>query len=209
MSNPLTFLPSLGMSGFYTLAEPYASLISATTQYRCEGVKSLSAAVAEGMDPLNSVYLANGDTKESFQSDLSLGISLVTLSSSTGSLVVFPSKALLKVPDGAGVIYRNTVLSIALSALPESQDMTVLRNEIQELVRSQFGIRAATYLTTVGAAALLSQTQHEAVQAARQAQIETNESLITTNLKLQADLTQARSRLSVLEAYVLANLPPV
>lgn len=205
MSNPLTFLPSLGMIGFYALAAPYDKLISPSAQYRCEGVTSLSAALANGQDPLNRIYLANGDTKANYQKDMAANVSLVTISSQTGSLVVFPSSALLQVPLADGVVYHNTILAVPLGAVAEGEDLTVLQNEVLELVDSKFGLRGATYITTVGASAVLKREQHETVQAARQARITDGESLIAKNNRLTNELAAALQKIQELEAYLRAH----
>ncbi len=208
MTTPLSFLPSLGMTGFYSLRAPYDKLISVSSQYRCEGVRSLSAAVADGQDPLNNVYLANGDTQDNFNLDLQSNVSLITVSAAAGTLLVFPSSALLKVPSGDGVVYRNMVLVAPLSALPEDYNLTELQNEVMQMILAKFGIRAATYITTVGAATVLTNVQHEAVMAARTAQIESSETLVTKNLALTGQLATALEKLALLENYVKANLPP-
>jgi hypothetical protein len=204
--NPLSFLPSLGMSGFYALAAPYDKLISTSAQYKCEGVKSLAAAIAEGQDPLKNVYLANGDSEANFKSDLARGISLVTISSRSGQLIVFPAGALLQVPLADGVVYRNTVLAVALGALPETQDFTELQEEVLQLVLNKFGINGATYLTTVNSAVVLTQNQHQAVMAAREAKIAEGESIIAQNASLQTQLTAALNKIVQLEQYIKSNL---
>ncbi len=207
MSNPLSFLPSLGMGGFWALSAPYNQLVSPSAQYRSEGVQSLSAAIADGKDPLNSVYLANGDTKENFERDLREGISLVTISSDSGLLKVFPANAILMVPSGDGVVYRNTLLSIALSALPEGMDLSVLENEIIELVMSKIGVRAATYVTTVGAATILSKENHDRLMATREDLITSPHSLIARNSQLTSQVAEMGTQIATLSDYIKTNLP--
>ena len=206
MSNVLSFLPSLGMTGFYSLAAPYDKLISLSSHYRCDGVRTLASAQAEGLDPLNEVYLANGDTKDKYDLDLQASVSLITISNSTGTILSFPSSALLSVPSGDGVVYRNTVLSVALSALPEDQDLTLLQSEVIELVLFKYGLKAATFITTVGAPAVLTQTQHEAVLSARAAAVQTQVSLIAENNRLTLDLANAVAKIALLETFVKAQL---
>jgi hypothetical protein len=193
------------MTGFYSLAAPYDKLISPSAQYRCEGVKSLASALSDGQDPLNKVYLANGDSKPNYERDLANQVSLVTISADNGALIVFPATAMLTVPLANGVVYHNTVLAVPLGALPANQDLTLLQNEVLELVDAKFGVRGATYVTTVGAPAILKRAQHEAVQLAREARITDSESLIAKNVRLEAELVQTRAKITQLEAYITAN----
>lgn len=205
MTNPLNFLPSLGMTGFYSLAAPYDKLISPSAQYSCEGVKSLASAGAEGQDPLNKVYLANGDTKANYERDLAAGVSLVTIRSEGGSLIVFPHTAMLKVPLANGVVYRNTVLAIPLGAVADLQDLTLLQSEIVQLIEQEFGLKSAAYITTVGAPCILTSTQHDSIKAARTARITQNESGIALNARLTRELAAAVAKIAELEAYLLTH----
>lgn len=204
----LSFLPALGMGGFYSLAAPYDKLVSPTTQYRCEGVQSLSAAVADGKDPLNTVYLANGDTKANFERDLGLGVFLVTVSGAGGALIVFPVNAMLQVPSGDGIVYRNSAVVVAVGCVPETLDLTDLETEIIELVKVKLGVRASTAVVTLGSATILSQQQHEGVMAARQELITSPESLITRNAQLQDQVAAMGNRLTSLSEYIKLNIPP-
>lgn len=193
------------MAGFYALAAPYDKLISASAQYRCVGIKSLAAAVAEGQDPLVSVYKANGDTPASFNRDLANNVSLVSISSEAGALVVFPSTALLKLPQADGVVYRNTIMSVALGALPETQDLSELQAEVLAIVKNKYGINPAAYVSTVNAPALLTRQQHEQVLLARQGKITDDDSLVAENARLRLQVSAAQSKIEQLEAYIIEH----
>lgn len=203
----IVLLALAGHDRVYSLAAPYDKLISPSAQYRCEGVRSLSAAVADGQDPLNRVYLANGDSKANYQRDANANVSLVTISTQAGALIVFPSSAMLTVPLADGVVYRNTILAVPLGALPEAQDLSVLQSEVLALVDSKFGVRGAAYVTTIGAATVLTREHHDTVQAARQARITNSLSLIAQNNQLTNDLAAARAKITELETYITAHMP--
>jgi hypothetical protein len=206
MSNELKYLPSLGMSGFYTLASPYSNLISSTTKYTCSGVVSINGEIASGTDVLNSVYIVNGDTEANYNNDLKNGVSLITITSGTGDVVTFPNSALLSVPLANGVIYRNTVLGISLSAVPDSLDLSVLQNDISNLVYDSLGVRSTTFATTVGSATILTEAQDAKVTAARSAAINDNSNLLYQNRLLLQQNQALQTQLDSLKAYVAATL---
>lgn len=208
MSTTPEFLPSLGMSGFYNLKSPYSSLISPAKQYTCVGVMSLSGALASGIDPLQTVYLASGDTEANYKTDLENNIFLITIRSGEGSLVVFPSNALIGVPTGEGVIYRNTVLGVALAAIPDGIDLTLLQKDISDLTFHRLGVKSATFLSAVGAPTILTSEQHETVSTARQAIVQNTESTIYKNLVLTRQNEALIEQVRVLENYIKTNLPP-
>lgn len=202
-----TWLPSLGMTGFYTLAAPYTPLLSPTTQYTCSGVVSLASMVAQGLDPLSTIYLANGDTKANYQLDLDNNRSIITLTAGM-TVVEFPSSAMKQMPNQNGVIYRNTVLGIALSAVPDYLDLTTIQTEIQTLVLQHLGVATNTFLTTVGNATVLTGDQDAAIRSARQANIvsPSNDKYLIS--QLQSQNLALQQQIKLLEAYILANAPP-
>lgn len=202
------YLPSLNQTGFYQLAAPYSSLISGTTQYTCVGTMSLAGAVAQGLDPLTNVYLANNDTKANYLKDLANNISLVTITSGTGNAILFPSSAMLAVPNGDGVIYRNMVLGIALSAIPDTMDLTTLQNQISDMVYNSLGVKSTTFVTQIGAPTILTTDQDTAVNAARSAVITSPSNNLHQIALLTAQIAAYQTQLNALQAWVIAH-PPV
>ena len=202
------YTPTLNASGFYQLAAPYSSLISATVQYTCVGVVSIAGAIAQGVDVLNSIYIASGDTASNYANDLKSGVSILTITSGAGNVVKFPNSALLSVPQTNGVVYRNTVLGIALSAIPDTMNTDSLQQAVSDLVYSKIGVKSTTFLTTVGAATILTMDQDAAVTAARQAAISDPTSLHYKNQLLTAENTTLVAKVAQLENYIKSKIPP-
>lgn len=202
------YTPSLNASGFYQLAAPYAALISATLQYTCVGVISIQGAVAQGIDVLNTIYLASGDTAANYASDLANGVSIITVTSGTGSIVQFPNTAMLSVPQVTGVVYRNLVLGIALSALPDSMDITDLQSEVSALIYSKIGVKSTTFVTTVGGATILTTEQDTAVKAARAAAITNQSSTYYQNQLLISENAAMLAKIASLESYIKSTISP-
>ena len=208
MANTMNYLPSLGMSGLYDVGAPYSALISATTNYKCVGVISLSGAVSEGYDPLNNIYLANGDTQANYLSDLAAGVSIITLVSDAGAVVKFPSSALLQVPVSDGVLYRNVVLGISLGATPDTMDLSTIQTAVSNLVYDMLGVLSTTFLTTVGNTVVLSPTQDAAISSARAANINQASNPLYENRQLKAQNAELIQQMNILNAYIAAKLPP-
>ena len=202
------YTPSLNASGFYQLAAPYSALVAATLQYTCVGVVSIPGAIAQGIDVLNSIYIASGDTAANYNADLKAGISIITITSGIGTVIQFPSSAMLSVPQVSGVIYRNLVLGIALSALPDSMDVTVLQQEVSDLIYSKIGVKSTTFITTIGAATILTTDQDAAVTAARASVITNPSSTYYQNQLLTNENTALLAKVAALEAYIITKIPP-
>lgn len=202
MSNTIKFLPSIGMAGFYSLSAPYNSLLSTTTQYTCVGVMSITGAEAQGVDVLNGIYLANGDTLANYTAAVAAKAMLISVSAGGGDIFTFPSSALLGVPTGEGVIYRNTVMGIGLSAIPDTMDLTALQNEIMNLVYNTLGVKSTVFLTTIGAATILTPAQDALITSARSAAITNPSNTHHQNLLLTQENVALVSQLNALQDYI-------
>lgn len=205
--DPLEVVPTVGMAGLYTLKAPYTNLLRAQVEYTCIGVINLSGALADGQDPWTDIYLANGDTEANYQHDLSLNHCLVTLQSATGDQVTVPNSALNGLPNGDGVRYVSTVMGISLSALPEDYDLTQLKADISDLVFETVGVRSTVYATTIGGTLVLSHDTHEAIEAARLANIELQPSNLALVEQLQLEKTALQAQLTALEDYIKLHVP--
>ncbi len=201
MSN-LQFLPSIGMTGLYTLKAPYNELIMSTTEYVCTGIESIQGSISRGEDPYTELYVANGATQSDYEEDLSSGAYLVTITSGEGDVVTFPSSALVKMPDTDGIRYRNLVLGISLSSLPDSLNLDVVKQDISDLVLDTLGVRSSVYTAQVGGVTILSKEQSAAIESARQANISSLESPLYKLHRLERDNASLIQKVAQLEAYI-------
>ena len=202
----LKFLPSLGTTGLWALNAPYNNLVLATTPYECISVISLAGAIAQGQDPLNDVYVANGDSAASFTRDLSNDDYLVIIKSGPGDVVTFPRSAMTSVPSANGVVYRNTVMMVSLSAIPDTLDTTVLAADAQALVLNSLGVKTSVYFADLGTPTILTTAQSAALEAARNLRIVSPESTLYRVQQLQTQLTQAQETITALENYIRTRL---
>ena len=205
--DPLEVVPTVGMSGLYTLKEPYTGLLRPQVEYSCIAVINLSGALAAGEDPLNDVYLANGDTEASYQADLDANHCLVTLKSGTGDVIQVPNSALSGLPSADGIRYVSMMLGISLSALPADFDLTQLKQTISDVVFDSIGVRSTVFPGVVGSPIVLTHAQHEQIEAGRLANATAVLSDRAKVLKLQQERQALLDKIAVLEAYLVDNLP--
>lgn len=196
------YFPSMGVTGLWTLNAPYSNLVLSTTQYKCIGTTSVAGAVASGQDPLNTVYLANGDTQASFNTDLANDNYLITITSGPDDIVVFPRSALASPPQSNGVVYNNTFMGISLSALPETLNLSSLAQAVEALVLHQVGVNSQVTFAAVGAPTILTFDQATAVEAARQAAITAPAAPLAQIATLQATVAAQATKIAMLSAYI-------
>jgi hypothetical protein len=208
VSDIAELVPYVGMTGLYTLKAPYTNLITNTVEYTCIAVINISGAIANGEDPLNEIYLFNGDTQVNFDIDEAANHCIVTLQSGLGDLVRVPNSALISLPNSDGIKYLNIILGIALSVLPENTDLTAIKTEISDLVFNTLGVRSTVFGTTVGGNTVVSHATHASIENSRQLNITSKLSARTRNQQLIAQNTALLAKVAVLENYIKINLPP-
>lgn len=199
-----SYLPSLGQEGFYSLRSPYSKLINPTVMYKCLGTMSLQGYINQGKNPLQDIYLANGDTEENYNTDIAANASIVTISS--GDLQVeFPNSALLAVPYSDGIVYRNMVLSIALSALPEETDVTTLQDAVSSMVKDRIGVASNTFVTVFGKASILTPEQDAYITAARNKLKQSPSNVYQRVVDLETQNTALLAKIAELENYIVSQ----
>lgn len=198
----IQFLPSLGMSGIFTLKAPYNNLVLPTTQYQCTGIESLAGAVAANKDPFANYYEPNGATEVDFNADLKDNAYLITITSGIGEVVTFPSSALVSLPDADGVIYRNVAMTVSLSSISDDTDLTDLSSQVSDLVLNTLGVKSSVYLTQVGSMTVLTREQSTALESARQLNIATRTSPLYDNMQKDIQIAALQQKVSDLENYI-------
>ena len=199
-------VPFLGMSGRFILSAPFTALCNPALEYTVIALVTIAGAVAQGQDPLNDVYLAQGASAEDYAGDEALNHSLLTLQSAQGAVVTLPTSALLALPDADGVRYHGVLLGVSLSALPETFDLSTLKADVADLVFDRVGVRSSVYLAVVSTPSIVSHAVHTALEAARGANVVSHLSVGAQNTLLQAQNTALIARLRALEAYVARHL---
>lgn len=200
-------LPSVGMSGSFAATTPFDIKINEQILYECTSVETIGALVASGQDPLNDIYILNGLTQENYDTALANNTNIVTLTASTGELVVIPGNYILGLPDANGIKYSNIMLGISLSALPDTFDLNPLMTEVADLVLARIGVASEVRAISFGTSNLLTQTQAAAVEAARQVKVSNNVSNLSRAEDLSNQVSALLLKVSVLEQYIKANLP--
>lgn len=202
----ITLMPKVGMSGLFVAISPYDKLINPMVEYACVAVTSIEALVSEGQDPLTDIYLANEDTEDNYDADRQYKRHLVTLQAGSGELIVLPSRCLSGLPVTDGVRYVNTFLGISLSAIPENMDLTDLNLAMTDLVYEQLGVTSSVRANVIGAPVILSHEKHAQVMQARTITTKATLSLRAQRAVLEKENEALRTRLTMLEQFVVRNL---
>lgn len=201
----MAMIPPIGTSGVYTLSGPFSAQLRANTSYRCEAVRRISDLIEFGVEPYEEYYAPVGLSKSTYDSDLSNMVSIVSLASESGHWLYVPTTYITSYPNINGVAYTALILGVQLGAIPNYMDLTGLHAAIKELVTDTIGVIPSIQTVGVSAAQLLSQTDHDAVEAARQYKINNTQTNRAKVIALSQENASLRQRLQQLEAYVAAK----
>jgi hypothetical protein len=208
MSNRLQI--GIGAKGIFTLATPYDALLQINTTYECKGIRKLSDIIAFGTDPYEKFYEPQNISRQLYEEDLAVDVSVISLCSATGQWVYVPSTSVIKYPIVNGVTYTAVVLGISLGAIPDTLLLDPLKTSITNLVTNMLGVDSEVKEVVVSPPAILPYDDHVIIDNARVARQTIFLSDSALLAKANIDLVAARAKIVQLEAYIKGELglPP-
>lgn len=201
-------VPQIGMTGLYKLKEPFDKLLLANVAYRCVAVRKLEDIVAAGGDPKELYYTNNSLSDTVYNTDLAAGVCIVSLQAGSGSWVYVPSSYIESMPDQGGIPYTTIVLATSLSAIPNSLDLSYLKNQIEDLVMDTLGVASTVREIAISQQQHLSQAEHVAIEAARAANIAASTTERAQRLEAERQRDAALEKIQQLEAFIKTKLTP-
>jgi hypothetical protein len=198
-------VPMIGSSGVFTLNVPWNQALIPNAVYTCVGVQGLTEIVSAGGSPFTDYYTPMGLTQADYNTDVQNGVSIVTLQASNNSIVNVPSSYIGAYPSSGGVPYRVMMLSISLSAIPDTLDLTAVSQKIQDDVMDMIGVTSTVRSVAVSPMTLVDATDAAAIEAARLANITASTTDYANYLTAQANYEAALVIIQNLEAYILAQ----
>jgi hypothetical protein len=197
-------LPSVNMSGTFSVNAPFNKIIDRETIYTVEAIESLSAIIAQGRDPIAEVYTPVGLPTSSMTSDLNNDIVIVSLKDATGTITKVPGSYFITLPSTSGVLYTNLMIGIPLSALPDTMNISSLTTQIADLVSGTIGITVEPKVMKYGQGVYLTEDEHLAAEAARARAIVIGNSL-TAQLNVSAGIiVDLQTKINQLQKYILS-----
>lgn len=158
-------IPAIGSKGKFVLKTPWS--LNADAEYICQSLQSFQVLSKTRVDVYKNYYSPKGVPVETYQSDQASGVVIVGLRNSTGSYIFVPSSFILSVPDRSGYAYARRFVTVELGPLEVTTDTTALQNEISQLVTTNFGVNPTLREVELPIEGIVSQTDHEAIVAAR------------------------------------------
>lgn len=198
--------PPVGTTGLYRLLEPFEGALVTGTTYTCMAVRSLSELINAGLDPYEEYYLPNEIERVVYEEHVLLDTSIVSLRSSALHWVFVPNAYIHSYPSQNGVKYTAVVLGISLGSIPDHMELAAVKLSIQDIVRDTIGVHSDVQVVVVSETVLLSEADHTAATAARQAAISSSLTDRARIVQMSAVNLALRNQVNVLESYIAARL---
>jgi hypothetical protein len=204
----MALIPSIGTSGIFQLQAPFAAHLVAGAPYTCMAVRRLADIIQLGFDPYEQVYQPYGLTQDIYNANVLSDVCIVSLQSSSGVWLYVPSSYILSYPDMGGVPYTSLVLGVSLGPIPNHLNLAALKQRIIDDVKDFVGITATVTTVAVSETEMIAQATSTAIEAARVAQITATTTDRTKLITALAQKTALQAKVTELEDYIKANLPP-
>jgi hypothetical protein len=210
--NTSNLIPTIGASGIWTLLPPFDALLTQSVSYNCLAVRQLEDIIAAGGDPYQQFYVPQegstaGSMLDQYNADLANKVCIVTLQSSSGAVVHVPTSFIQTFPSSGGVPYTNLLLGVDLGAMPDYVDLTFLKQQVANLVKTTVGLTHVQITTVVVSPTThLSLSDHQVAEAARQANITNTVTPEAKVIALTQQLQASQQAYAALEAFLNANI---
>ncbi len=200
------FTPTMNVKGLYTTKEPFNTVLLSGVLYEPIGIRSISDIVAGGVDPFETIYHPKGISREVYEKDLQDGVLIVSFQAGSGVPVYVPNSYITGQPDIGGVPYRTMMLAVQLAPVPDSLDLTLLQQRVADLVFDTLGVRGVVTPIVASPPSVLSQTEHDATEAARQHNIASQQTDLAKYLETKRLLDEARTQIQLRDDYITENI---
>lgn len=196
-------LPAIGSSGDWSLKTPFDSKYVAGMAYSCRALNKISSMVATGIDVLNTLFIANGLLQADYDTAVAADLSMVTLQSSSGQLIILPSTYLSGWPSGDSIPYVVMGMVVTLGAIPNTIDPTFLTDKVEPVIKAALGLDPTIQYVALSETTNKTFDDYTALEATRTAAITDDNSDYIKRLNAESDLTAAQAQIAALQQFII------
>ena len=194
-------IPTIGVSGYYKLKEPFNSVIIENERYTCKAIRKISDYFANNEDPKVLVYDIYGLPEAEYLDDVAKDSYIIALQSATGHWLYVPVKYMSSYPITNGVPYRSVILSLALPSIPLDTDLDAVLSAMQTIVKDELGVDTVPKIVETSRVVLVPSDKHKLTSANRKDKTDKGKKY----KKLQVAHNEALSKITALENYILSK----
>lgn len=200
--------PLLHAKGVYEVESPW--VITPGTIYECIAIRSFKDLEKVGQSVFDLYYNTQGLDWTTYNADRLQNANIVTLSSPTAPTLYVPDTYIKKFPDLSNVAYKLVILAVDMGPMPDYVDLTFLKDQIQGVVSNVIGVTAEVKEHIAPSTGVVSESEHEALEAVREAAITLRQTDYAALLKERDENVLLKAQLDNYETIWKAQgqLPP-
>lgn len=195
--------PPINTSGVFTLYLPFT--LPAGVVYRCSAIRTFSELEKHGINVYEKYYKPMSISEDTYKVDLGLKASIVTLVSGAGEEVFVPNTYIESYPGDSGVRYSRNVIVIDVGLIPETTDISYIKDLAVDLVKHNLGVTSSVEIVTAPYTGSVSHDQHVTWETARRAAVQGYvplvEQIVTANAKVSLLQEQNNELLAIISQH--------
>lgn len=196
--------PSLYAKGKYVLTSPFVADPNKT--YVCMAIRSFEDIYEQGEDVFTKYYVPIGLDAVAFENDRAIKANIITLMSETAPVIYVPDTYIESYPNMSNILYSHMVLSVSLGALPDTINLDMLKQQIQNVVSEVTGVDNSVVTEhKIPSTNFVTPEQHVINEAARQAAITLRVSDYAKYREALVTIQSQNQRIAALEQVIIEN----
>ena len=135
-------IPPINTKGVFIFHPPYADDTNINKkEYEVIEIRKIKALHDDGLDPLNSIYIKAGLTKEDFIEDLNTDVPIVTLSADGDQYLYIPADRIKEMPAIIGHTATERLVTLSLGLMPDDINLEMLYENIAIMVNDTISVK--------------------------------------------------------------------
>nr|DAP53837.1 MAG TPA: hypothetical protein [Caudoviricetes sp.] len=168
-------IPPVNTKGIFVFHPPYADDATINKkEYEVIEIRKIKALHDDGLDPLNSIYLKVGMTKEDFVEDLNNDVPILTLSIDGEQYLYVPADRIKETPAVIGYTATERLVTLSLGLVPDNINLDLMYKNIATLVNDTISVKPDLTEHPGGPTVLMSNEDYDKYTKMMSAQARSN-----------------------------------
>lgn len=194
-------IPAIGTKGVYSLLAPFTT--DDGEVYECVAVRTISAYLAAGEDPVAEIYTPFKLSEDDYLEDAKVDMQIITLRNDKGYSFYVPARYISKYPIQDGIDYASYVIQLYMPPVPVGLNTTELESELKDIVAFRLGIEVETDKVQTSDVRSIDRTISDTISAERLSKTQGASTQYAQIVMLQQTIEAQKARIKALEDYII------
>lgn len=155
-------IPPIGTKGFFKFKPPYNKKEDIESyQYTVTSVNDIKELINQGVDVYYTMYQFHTMEERDFEEDRDNGVPVLGLATDDNNYLYVPADRILVSPNIVGSKYQRIILAATLGYTPLSIPLTLLENNVTEIVTNMLGVEPTVSAVNNSTTKLIDNDKHD------------------------------------------------